>query len=468
MAQDDPLAVLDPLPEVVETPDPLATLDPVPASIMAPVQSLPPTSLGVLESFPSELDDDNAPTIGEILRGLPNPLNPFANARRGVDTLAKTTGIDMSGFNEGARDLGQSIQEGLTAPGPFTAGRADPRGLILGQAFDAMGQIGSSQLEMIGYPNPEGFTYNAARVIRDATRTPDDVLAGEEGIYKFTRALTQTGAFMFGGKGLGSLSKGGPKMQGAIAGWLGAAVGGQAGAEDARAHGATDDQIYIARQFNTAFGATEGLPLGAVFQRIDDGTGGFLSKHLKSKAGQIAGQGALGAIEEGLQEAGQTWGENWTARDLAQYDPGRSLSDNILEAAKIGGSVGFLISLLATAAGVRNRGLAEEKIKTDILDPLNLDSIDQITGPFTMLSDRYRQLQNDPAFIEYQRLLETQGVEDPNAFLEADLAREQAARRLSEEGSYLDENQRAQWQGNSQATAAGYFSKNRRSSGLHC
>lgn len=435
MPQNDPFAIVEP----VEDDDPFKIVEPVqPAN----VQAVP--DLQIVETVADDsVDEDNRKT-GEsffqkfFMRSasgfengatmgdyLVDPQMGMMLDRQAQADLLENDPEVRAAYAENLRTLsepvigaGQSLREGLTAPSPFSGGRADPRGVIISQGIEEFARLVSSNVEAISPAAYDAsqqdidFSYNLARTIREATRTPEEELAEEGTFYGFSRALAQTGSFALGAKGAGKVFGWGNKAMAATAAWLGAAVGGQMGAEDAKAHGATDDQILMARLLNNAIGTSEALPIGHLIQRIDDASSGFLTNKIKSNAARVAAGGFLGLLEEGLQELGQTYGENWIAGSLVGYDPGRDINSGVWEAAAMGGSVGLTLNLLATYVGVRNRARTEAQIKEQILDPLGLTSLDQIAGPFSLLSDRYLELQKDPELRAFRDLLRRQGDED--------------------------------------------------------
>lgn len=253
-------------------------------------------------------------------------------------------------------------------------------------------QTGKLYSDLTGTEEGNNLLLQTGLTIREGTKTPEAMLEKEALWEKFARGFAQTGAFVIGGKVISDSLKQGRKTAGAVAAWLGSAVGGQAGREDAQRHGAEDWQVDTAYYLNSAFGLSEGLPIGIGLGRLDELTGGILSRKFKGKLGEIASAGSKGFIEEALQESFQTFGENWTAQDLAAYDPTRSLSENIMEAAAIGGSTGMLLNMIGTALGIRNRQKIERELKEKVLDPIGVNSLDEIAGPFVTIDQGYNQL----------------------------------------------------------------------------
>ena len=156
---------------------------------------------------------------------LADPFEVVESTEDVADTLEpKEPGLLDRFVNWGAekgRNL-MDLQRAVTALG-IGVGQAQQRSLqedqgIIGKAqgiaTEEAARIPSSVLEQLGtiYSDVTGtnednnLLYNAGRIIRDATKTPDDIAAEENLGSQFYRALTQTGAFFAGGataKGLG-------------------------------------------------------------------------------------------------------------------------------------------------------------------------------------------------------------------------------------------------------------------------
>lgn len=406
------------LQEEVETPPPEsapplspwdAYLEPTTAEM-----DLPENPFAPVENTLDNLDDDRDPSVGEF-------LHQFMATSQGLDPRAPDTptlgemltlapGLSFAETQEGVIAGGQATQEWLRKPsltGNF-------EGRFLSQAFDVAGQVASGPLEMFAGIFPDESyspTFNVARTIREATRVPETAETGFVEDY-FVRPLLQTGAFMFGGKAAQVMMKETPKMAAAIAAWLGAGVGGQAGREDALRHGATEDQVAMAAAVNSMAGTSEGLPIGVMLNRLDDATGGFFARRFKHWITKGIAGGVESAVEEALQETFQTYAENWTASDWAKYDPTRPLNENIMAAASTGGGIGFLLGMTTTAIGGRSRAARDREVKEKILDPLGAASLDEIAGPVSVLEERLGMLEESPEYQEYLAALEERGEID--------------------------------------------------------
>ena len=211
---------------------------------------------------------------------------------------------------------------------------------------------------------------------------------------------------------------------------MGSAVGGQAGREEAIAHGAEPWQTDVAYYANSAFGLTEGLPINVALGKLDGITGGIISKRFEGKAGELSAAAIQGLITEGLQESLQTIGSNWTASDLAKYDPSRPLNENLMEAAGIGGSTGMLVNLLATSIGVKRRTQLQQELQENFLDPIGANSLDEVAGPVVVLDEKYVNLQKRIAQLDEQ--LEGLGEENPAELIADRQAARDAAAELQE------------------------------------
>jgi len=449
-------SILDPKQEPEQPPrfDP-SLLDPVVATveeapIVAPEVQAAPFDDVVLDpslNMDGKLDTDPT-SVGEFFRQYMLTIQGIDPRAPDAPTLGETLTIAPSGpsfadIQEGFIEGGQNIQKALLSPSATGMGGTDPRGAILGQAFAVAGQTVSGALELFTGPNPDedtNFLFNAARTIRESTRSPEEIIANENLPEKFSRGILQGASFMASGRGAQVLLKETPRAAAYIAAWLGAGVGGQAGREDAIRHGATEEQVAIAFSANALFGTSEGLSIGYLLNKLDDATGGVISSRMKSTAGKFLASGLEGGIVEFLQEGFQTIGENWTAAEIAAYDPGRPWNEHLAESAGIGGSVGLTLSLLATAFGVRKQRdrqiEVEAEIKEKILEPLGIKTLDDLMGPMSLITDRIEELRSDPDVQEFENILEDKGELDVDLKKQAD--REVVVARQEVGGALLD------------------------------
>ena len=128
---------------------------------------------------------------------------------------------------------------------------------------------------------------------------------------------------------------------GVTAAGLGGTVGAASQYEDALRHGADESTARTALQQGVGPGLLEGLPVMRTIARFTPSGGGAIQRLLM--------EGGKGSVEEAIQEALQTVGSNAIAADL--YDKDRALSEGVLEAALVGGTVGGATNFLATFVG---------------------------------------------------------------------------------------------------------------------
>lgn len=110
---------------------------------------------------------------------------------------------------------------------------------------------------------------------------------------------------------------------------------------EAKAHGAEDDDAWMAFLGGAGLGATDALsPLGRLLGRADSATGGMLRR--------LVWEGVIkGGAEEATQETLQTIGENLLAQVL--YDEDRAVIENVLDAGEGGALTGMLLGALVGA-----------------------------------------------------------------------------------------------------------------------
>ena len=149
------------------------------------------------------------------------------------------------------------------------------------------------------------------------------------------------------------ISKYGVNAGRTAAGIIGTMTVGSEAIQDAERNQAEAGDRFTAFLGGMALGATEMLTMGAVLNRLDHGSGGFVDKWIQdSFAANVFVQGTSGAIEEGIQEFIQNAGTNAIAKAL--YDADRAIIDaGVIEGTEIGGILGFTMSALVTALGGR-------------------------------------------------------------------------------------------------------------------
>jgi hypothetical protein len=115
--------------------------------------------------------------------------------------------------------------------------------------------------------------------------------------------------------------------------------------EQAIESGASQDEAFKNFLLNVPVGATDAIPVGRFFKRLDTATGGTVK--------EILSKGFKGGLEEMTQEVFQTFLTNTNAS--LTYDETRGAFDGVLEAAKAGGFVGLVLN----AMGVSTRRFIE-------------------------------------------------------------------------------------------------------------
>ncbi|KKL63238.1 hypothetical protein LCGC14_2177100, partial [marine sediment metagenome] len=120
--------------------------------------------------------------------------------------------------------------------------------------------------------------------------------------------------------------------------------------------GANDEDAFGTFILNLPIGATDAIPIGRMFKRVDRFTGGGIKR--------VLAKGFFGGVEEMFQEVGQTTMSNAVAGQT--YDESRRLFDGLFNA----GAIGFILGSVATGVGVslRQRAITTAKTKADHAD----------------------------------------------------------------------------------------------------
>jgi hypothetical protein len=147
-------------------------------------------------------------------------------------------------------------------------------------------------------------------------------------------------------------------------GTLGAAVEGDSLYQEADTFGATATQKLIALFAGSGLGLTEAVPIDRAFMRADTASGGMIRNLLANTTST--------SLEEFIQEASQSLGEDIIAKYGAGYDPKREISvdkalENGLIGAIVGGTVGGATTLLSNGQPVEQLTQDEAKI-TETVD----------------------------------------------------------------------------------------------------
>lgn len=167
----------------------------------------------------------------------------------------------------------------------------------------------------------------------------------------------------------------------ATVGGLGMASGVASGAQDyvdtQKKNGAEIDPEERANvaALNGLLGVSEALPIQRLFGRINQASGGGVSKILK--------EGFKGGAEELTQEVFQQIGQNAIAKNIVKYDPERDLWEGAQDGAEVGFTLGFLLNSLASAVGGRRGASAGSTNQTPVEaeDVIGADPAQEINDP---------------------------------------------------------------------------------------
>lgn len=195
---------------------------------------------------------------------------------------------------------------------------------------------------------------------------------------KIPEAAGSAAAFMVGGRALGPTT---PAGQAAVSGGLGAAQGASSQYDEALSMGADPNDAALAYLGGGAFGATEGVSGFHFLKRLNKlGLGKTMEKMqefgMQGESGPLR-ETIKGILTEAAQEGVQTVGQNWVAKDLAGYDPTRTLGENfwdsVFTAGVTGGIFGGGISLLHGADVTEAKQKFEEEYQRKLMsgDPIN-------------------------------------------------------------------------------------------------
>jgi hypothetical protein len=171
--------------------------------------------------------------------------------------------------------------------------------------------------------------------------------------------------------------------------FAGAGMNADSQFEDSIRLGASFEDSMKAAKVGALFGLTEVAPIEYAFSRINRATGGWFSRtvtdKIKSKIGQIGVEATIGGLGEYIQEALMEFANNWSAKSIVGYDKERNLWEGVNEAGEVGGVLGFLLTTITSAFGVRKRGKLSEAA----------DSIDMDENPLLPNSKYRSPFQND-------------------------------------------------------------------------
>lgn len=273
-----------------------------------------------------------------------------------------------------SEDLGRDIDEALARR--KTGSRKEPG--RLGSAVSSFARGAASVVSAV----PKSIDEAAAALGR---RTGIGFTEPEEGaLFKFGQAIDEQAEEIFqtnpefqeefSQKVAGGLGSAAGFIGGGIAGrlakipaWLTTSLlGGAASSQEAvddfkntleeQGKVGTPEQREAVAGLGAIVGLSEAIPIMKALDRFDKASGGALKNNYK----RILKEGAKGAGEEAMQEAFQQTAQNFIARDLVAFDPERGLFRDTPESAAVGGSVGFIMNVIASGLGGRRGGKIEQ------------------------------------------------------------------------------------------------------------
>lgn len=137
---------------------------------------------------------------------------------------------------------------------------------------------------------------------------------------------------------------------GLTAATVGALSNADASIRQAKGAGRSDRDVFFAGLVGLGTGASEGIPIGKAFQRLDDLAGGGVRR--------LIGKVAAGAAEEIVQETVQGIADN--AKVRAFIDENQGLFDGVVSQGAAGGILGGVLNAITVGIGLR-RGLRAER-----------------------------------------------------------------------------------------------------------
>ncbi|WP_375285315.1 LPD38 domain-containing protein [Marinicauda pacifica] len=162
-------------------------------------------------------------------------------------------------------------------------------------------------------------------------RFPDDEARSDEFGQQLAEGAGSAAGFAGGGLGARALGITG-KGATALVGVQGAAAQGASGLDEAIAAGADRNTKLQAFYANAGLGATEAVPFSRFLGRLDNVSGGGVSRVLANTGAQ--------SLDEFMQEVTQTVGSNVIAAEVAGYDPERGITEGAGRAGLIGAILG--------------------------------------------------------------------------------------------------------------------------------
>jgi len=277
-------------------------------------------------------------------------------------------------------------------------------GNMLGAAAAAPGNwLEAARRKVPTFLDPSGMT----GILTGAKEVADVARAGLNAIPSMESPLVQGAGQLWALAATGGV---------AAAGGVGAAAGGTFQYEDALQNDANANQGVLALLGGTAIGSTDMIPLALAWKRIDKALGGKLqdfvtgNNYFADMPDWVKREAILGFAVEGGQELGQTAGENWVAKELAGYDPTRSLNENVAEAVLTGGLIGGTTGYLIGKARAQEKQALMDAYVARVKELVNTNPINALEAgaQFTPLQD-YVFLNKER--LEIQEALSQKGQE---------------------------------------------------------
>jgi hypothetical protein len=295
-------------------------------------------------------------SLEEFLGSAPGPQGSTTSglSAAGGDPSINRVGAAFNNFSRSFLELFAGVPEGV---GAMAAG--------LNRFF------GGVEKDEQGNPKlrAEQFaTYQMGQDLRDFARKhfPNNPDFEDEFV---TTTLTEGAGSLVGFFASGAAGPGGPLLLGSIS-------GGAEQFQDAKRHGASEEDAFEAFVKTLPIGATEAIPVGRALGRINRVFKGELVPTLTKKVFQ-------GGLEEAIQETAQTFLTNAVAKDV--FDAEREL----FQGAGEGGAAGFILGAAANALGL---SLARKNRIGDIDYFQEVEDIQTFGRQTAELLDRSRSL----------------------------------------------------------------------------